>query len=177
MTTTRSALTALITEPSSLLIRHWNWKSALYSSLLRAVLFFIVNLGAGLPAAWAAMLTELCYRGVTAGFYGSLTQAFRKVEPRWQGTLVALVVLMGISHSVEFVIHWWRGTPHLAASIGASACFTLVSTLFNLHAMRRGVFVTDQDGQTLASDLRRLPSLVFSFVASLIMTAPRLLRP
>ena len=40
------------------------------------------------------MLTEFCYRAITAGFYGALTQAFRKVEPLWQGTLAALAVIL-----------------------------------------------------------------------------------
>ena len=155
-----------------MLLRRWNWKSALYSSLIRAGLFFSMNLTGGLRLAYAAMFTEFIYRVLTAGFYGALTQAFRKVEPRWQGTLAALLVLMTASHSVELFIHWLRGTPNLAASIAASACFTLLSTLFNLHAMRRGVFVTDQDERSLGEDLRRLPGLLWSFAAS----APRLLR-
>jgi hypothetical protein len=172
MTTPGSVLVALASDPASLLIRRWNWKSALYSSLLRAALFLVVNLTSGWSSALSAMLTEFLYRAVTAGFYGAVTQAFRKVEPPWKGTLAAVTVLMLGSHSLELLIHWWRGTPNLAASIAVSACFTLVSTLFNLHAMRRGVFVTDQEAAPLIEDIRRLPGVLSSFAAS----APRLLR-
>ena len=135
MTTVSAVLRELRTDPGSILIRRWNWKSALYSSLIRSGLFFVVNLSAGTSAATSAMLTELAYRGLTAGFYGSLTQAFRKVEPCWKGALAALMLLMTISHSVEFGIHWLRGTPHLAGSIAASAMFTVLSTVFNIYAM------------------------------------------
>lgn len=146
-------------NPAELLVRRWNWKSALYSSLCRSSLFFAVNFGAGWEEAARAMAAEFVYRAVSAGFYGALTQSFRHVEPRWQGMLVATALLVTVSHSVELAIHWARGTPNLWASILASCCFTVVSTLFNLHAMRRGVLVTGREGHGLWTDLRLLPTV------------------
>jgi hypothetical protein len=64
-----------VRHPVKYLLHRWNWKSAVLSSLLRASLFFATNLAAGLPAAIAAMKTELVFRGVTSGFYGALTEA------------------------------------------------------------------------------------------------------
>jgi hypothetical protein len=72
----------LVREAREHLLHRWNWKSAVLSSLLRATLFFATNLAAGLPAAIAAMKTELVFRGITSGFYGALTEAFREAEPR-----------------------------------------------------------------------------------------------
>lgn len=146
-------------NPGELLVRRWNWKSALWSSLCRSTLFFAVNFAAGWEAAMWAMAAEFAYRSVAAGFYGALTQSFRHVEPRWQGMVVATAVLITVSHSIELGIHWLRGTPNLWASIAASCCFTLISTLFNLHAMRRGVLVTGRDGHGLLTDLRLLPTI------------------
>ena len=103
--------------------------------------FFGANRAAGLDAAVAAMITEFCFRISTAGFYGAVTQAFRRVEPPHAGTIAAMVVLPLLTHSLEFVVHWWRGTPELGLSILASVMFTAVSTSFNLFAMRRGAFV------------------------------------
>ena len=141
----------------------WNWKSALYSSVLRGLIFFFANLTAGLHAAEGAMLAEFVFRAVTAGFYGAATQRFRQIEPAWRGALLSLSVLIPVSHSLELAIHWWRGTPHLRTSIGASVIFTIVSTLFNLYAMRRGVFVTGTgDSRSLIDDFRRLPRLLWS---------------
>jgi hypothetical protein len=154
--TAAGALSTIVRSPGEVLLRRWNWKSALYSSLCRSAIFFGANLPAGYEAAAGAMMAEFVYRAVAAGFYGSLTQFFRKVEPRWHGMACAVAILVIVSHSLEFLVHWSRGTPNLAAGIGASVCFTVISTLFNLHAMRRGVFLTDQDGRSLWEDLRSL---------------------
>lgn len=160
MITLVSALAEIVRHPRRTLLVRWHWKSALYSSVCRSVLFFIVNINAGWGAASSAMAAEFAYRAVTAGFYGALTQAFRKVEPRWQGALAAAFLLIVVSHTLEFAVHWLRGTPNLKASIAASMCFTAVSTLFNLHAMRNGVFVTGAEGLSLAADFKRLPAVL-----------------
>ena len=81
--TVAQALLLLVRDPADRLIRRWNWKSALTSSLFRATLFFLVNLGAGPKAATGALLTELLLRSFTSGFYGSVTEAIRKAEPGW----------------------------------------------------------------------------------------------
>jgi hypothetical protein len=153
----------LLKDPGELLIRRWNWKSALYSSVLRASIFFLTNVGAGLDAAYGAMVTELVYRIVTAGFYGALTQSFRRVEPWWQGAVAAVMLLVGVSHTLELFVHWARGTPNLWTSIGVSATLTLLSTLFNLHVMRKGMFVTDRGARSLTDDFQRLPGVLLSF--------------
>jgi hypothetical protein len=146
-------------HPGELLIRRWNWKSALYSSLCRSAIFFAVNWASGWRAAVGAMAAEFAYRSVSAGFYGALTQSFRHVEPRWHGTIVATALLITVSHTLELTIHWLRGTPNLLASIAASCCFTALSTLFNLRAMRRGVLVTGHEGHSMLEDLRLLLTL------------------
>ncbi len=149
-------------SPGELLIRRWNWKSALYSSFCRSAPFFAVNLRAGAGEAVGAMSAELVYRAATAGFHGALTQAFRKVEPRWHGAIVATGTLVLVSHSIELAIHWLRGTPNLWGSIGASLAFTAISTSFNLHAMRQGALVTGLEGQSMAADLGMMPVIVKS---------------
>ena len=74
------------------------------SSLLRASLFFATNLSAGLPAAVAAMQTELIFRGGTSGFYGALTEAFREAEPAWDAAVTVMVLLPVANHSIEFLV-------------------------------------------------------------------------
>ena len=63
-----------------------------------------------------------------------------------------MVVLPLASHSLEFGIHLLRGTPKLITSIVSSVIFTMLSTLFNLHAMRRGVLIAGPGAQSLAAD-------------------------
>jgi hypothetical protein len=155
--------------------RRWNWKAAVLSSTVRALIFFCVNLTAGLHAAFAALLTELIYRGAASGFYGAITEGFRFAEPEWAASLVVMILLPLTGHSTEFVVHFLRGTANLKTSILASVCFTAVSTLFNLYAMRRGVLITGAGQQTLTSDLKRMPMLIGGFLAAGPLALSRLL--
>jgi hypothetical protein len=154
----------LLTDPRQLLIRKWNWKSAAFSSILRAAIFLFANLTAGWRAATGAMLAEFLYRAVTAGFYGALTQAFRDVKPEWAAAVAVMILLPLVSHSLELMVHMLRGTPKIVTSLVASVCFTWISTLFNLYAMRRGVLVVESGAGSLRSDLRKVPELIWSFV-------------
>jgi len=157
------ALLRLLRHPHESLIKKWNWKSAIMSTVLRSALFFFTNLAAGLPAALAAMTTEWVYRGVTAGFYGALTEAFSDVEPPWAGALAVLVLLPLANHSVEFLVHWVRGTNRLYTSIGASVALTALSSLFNYFAMRKGTFIVGRGRKALVHDLAQFPRLVAEF--------------
>lgn len=157
----------VVKHPFEYLIRRWNWKSAAFSPVIRALIFFFTNLTAGWRAALAAALVELLYRGPTAGVYGALTQAYRQAEPPWAAGLTVMVLLPLVSHSIEAVVHFLRGTPKLGTSIFASVCFTATSTLFNLYAMRRGVLVTGgSDAASMGSDLRRIPIMIAMFIAA-----------
>jgi hypothetical protein len=154
----------LLRDPVKYLLHRWNWKSALLSSLLRAALFFGTNLAAGLPAAIAAMKTELVSRAITSGFYGALTEAFREAEPSWAAALTVMVLLPIANHTVEFFIHWMRGTQKLLPSILASMILTAFSTLFNFYVMRRGALIVGSGRHSLGKDLLHLPTLALDFI-------------
>jgi len=147
------------------LLRIWNWKSAALSALVRATLFLAANASAGWRAAWGAFGAELAFRACTSGFYGRATQAFAAARPAWAASAAALVVVPAVSHTLEFVVHYLRGTPALGRSIALSVGFTVVSTLFHLFAMRRGALLVGASAAPLADDLRRMPRLVLEFVA------------
>ena len=159
-------LRSFVVHPRATLLRRWNWKSAVMSSLVRASLFFFVNLTAGAEAAVAAFLTELVYRAMTSGFYGAITQGFSRVQPAWQATLGACVVLPLANHSLELLAHWLRGTERLWESIFASICFTALSTAFHVFVMRRGLLTVGEGSQSLWRDLAQMPRSVALFVAA-----------
>lgn len=144
----------------------WNYKSAVLSTTLRASVFFATNLSAGLDAATAAAVTDLSFRFVLAGFYGALTQALRCVQPAARGTRAALVVLPAVAHTLEWLVHRWRGTALLAASLAASLALTAVSTVFTLFAMRRGILIAGEGAGSLLADLRRMPRLMLTFLTA-----------
>jgi hypothetical protein len=162
--TVRAVFGGILRHPVRYLIRRWNWKSAVLSSLLRATIFFFTNLIAGWHAALGAMLAELAFRSVTSGFYGAITESFSWARPAWAATAVAMVALPFLAHSMEFVVHWVRGTPNLGLSIGTSVIFTALSTAFNLYAMRRGILVTSRDGKSFRHDLSQIPPLLLAFI-------------
>ena len=170
-------LLQLVRDPVGLLVRRWNWKSALLSSLFRAAIFFAANLAAGWRAAVAAMSIEFLYRGISAGIFGALTQAFRQAQPAWLAACTAMVLLPVASHSIEFAIHFARHTPKLITSIISSVIFTALSTLFNLYAMRRNVLIVGAEGGSLASDFRAIPRVLAGFLAAVPLAFWRRLRP
>ena len=81
-----------------------------------------------------------------------------------------------IQHTIEFGIHWMRGTPNLKLSIGTSIVFTIYSTLFNLYSMRRGALLVGQDAQPIGRDIVRFPALFVGFVVSAARGCGRLLK-
>jgi hypothetical protein len=157
-------------------VLRWNWKAALFSSLTRGIIFLCANLTAGWRAAVGAMLAEWAFRAATSGFYGTITQALGETEPEWQGAIGAIVLLPMCSHSLEFLLHWLRHTPNLKTSIVSSLSFTVVSTLFNFYAMRRGSMVVGDRGASISEDLRGLPRVIAGFLAVVPLWTWRRLR-
>jgi len=111
--TVAGAFLHLVRNSGDLLVRRWNWKSAVLSPVFRSQIFLAVNLRAGWKAALGAMAAEFAYRSVAAGFCGALTQAFRGADPAWMAGFAVAILLPLLSHSIELLIHWLRGTPNL----------------------------------------------------------------
>ncbi|MBS1874290.1 MAG: hypothetical protein JSU00_13825 [Acidobacteria bacterium] len=147
-------------------MRRWNWKSGVTSALIRGGIYFATNLRAGAAQAAGAMLAEFGYRTLLSGANGSVTEALRRTEPAWAATLSAAVILPLASHAIEFMVHYLRGTPRLGASLIASVTFTVLSTLFNLYAMRHGVLVVGEGRRSLADDFRAMPRIVVGFLTA-----------
>jgi hypothetical protein len=171
--TVGDVLTGLVRHPVDHLIRRWNWKSAVMSAWFRGTLFFITNISAGLTAALSAMTLESVFYISTAGFYGAMTQAFRQAQPPWAATLAVMVMQPIINHSLEFALHWIGGTEKLARSITASICFSLLSAIFNLFAMRRGALIVGEECRSLIDDLRQMPLIIREFITAIPRTILR----
>jgi hypothetical protein len=161
--TVGEVLRGFIRDPVRHFIRHWNWKSATLSSVCRAFLFFLVNLPAGLDAGLRAMAVEMVFRACASGIFGSATQAFRHAQPMVTATLTALILIPAAGHLAEYAVHRLAGTARLGESIAVSVSFSVLTTAFNLFAMRRGVLVVGDQQQTFLSDLRSLPRTLLAF--------------
>lgn len=155
---------ALARHPIRELLWKWNYKAAVTSAATRGTIFFAATASVGLRAAIGALGAEIIFRFATAGFYGALTQAFRRVHPPRVGSIAAMILLPVVAHGLEWLVHFSRGTPNLAAAITISIAFTILSTQFNLFAMRHGVLVVgERDAASFARDLRRLPKLLLDW--------------
>ncbi|MEP7336745.1 MAG: hypothetical protein ABI977_03195 [Acidobacteriota bacterium] len=137
------------------------------SACLRGGIFFAANIGTGLSAALGAMGIESAFYVTVAGFYGAILQSFRRGRPVWLATLTTMVLIPAINHAMEFALHWAGGTKKLKASLIASICLSMLSTIFNLFAMRRGVFIVGAERQSLLADFRQLPQIIFDFLTAL----------
>src|SRR5215470_20226375 len=171
------AFVDLLLNPGRRLLLRWNWKTALLSACVRGTIFFVANIGAGLGAAIGAMGVEAALFATLAGFYGAMAQAFRRAQPEWAATMAVMVIMPTINHSLEYILHNANGTKRLAAGVAASISLSMVSAVFNLFAMRRGVLIVGDEKASLIDDLRRMPRVVFDFVMAIPRALWRMRKP
>lgn len=150
------------------LSRWWNWKASLVSAVSRSLIFLAANLTAGLDAAFTAMTVEFAFRAGAAGFFGAMTQAFSRLARPWLATAGALVLVPATAHAAEFLVHRAAGTPQLAVSMAGSLAFSVMTTAFNLHAMRHGALIVGAGSRPLLDDIRRAPALALSLLTSIV---------
>ncbi len=155
----------LVRHPVEMLVWRWNWKAALFSGVLRSMIYFFTHLKEGWRAALGAMSVEFFFRLVVSGASGSLVQAFHNAQPVWLATLCVMIMLPAFSHMIEFTLHTLNGDVNKGKAIIISITFSILSAIFNLFAMRRdALLVKDDRAQTLGQDLVRLPKIVAEFM-------------
>ncbi|MBS1797541.1 MAG: hypothetical protein JSS81_27205 [Acidobacteria bacterium] len=156
-------------HPIEMFFWRWNWKSAFFAGLFRGSMYFLTHITEGWRAALGAMSVEFIFRVIHGGISGSLVQSLRKASPVWMATLFVMVLMPIYSHSVEYGLHTLNGDQNRGKSILISISFSIISALFNLFAMRRGVMITgaDEDNESLWSDLKKFPRIVVDFVGFL----------
>jgi hypothetical protein len=164
MMTVRDAAMALIRHPIRIVVARWHWKSAIFSGLVRGVLFFSTNLTAGIPTAMRAAAVESAMVVPLVGVLGACVQAFSDAEPPWAATLVTAVLIPALAQTTELAVHWTVRTPQLGSSLLASLMLSVWSTAFSLFAMRRGVLVVGRGSRSLGDDLKSLPRMLADFV-------------
>ncbi len=159
-------LFSILRRPQELLLL-WNWKSALLSIVLRGPIFFGAAVRQGWKAAIGALFTESIFCALSAGFYGAVVQTLKDGEPQWMTGVFLTLVMPVVFQILEYLLHWFRGTPHLRVAGIVSLVIGAISALFNWYAMRRGTLLVGREGGGFGGDLRRLPRLLFGFFAVL----------
>src|SRR5215212_6202855 len=155
----------LVRHPVEMLIWRWNWKAALFSGVLRSMIYLFTHLKEGWRAALGAMSIEFFFRLIVSGASGSLVQAFHNAAPVWLATLCVMIMLPAVSHTIEFTLHSLNGDVNKGKAIMISISFSIISAIFNLFAMRRDtLLVKDDRAQTLRQDLAQMPKIVGEFM-------------
>jgi hypothetical protein len=130
---------------------YWNWKCALLSAAVRSLVYLLAMARSG---------------SLTSGIYAGMQQRALALRSRQLGNLVIALGVPALAQFLDWLAHHAVGpaAPHKA--LFAVCMFTLISGLFHLHIMRRGVFLTGHAGRTLAADFRRMPRLILDFIRS-----------
>lgn len=168
----RTVAKKLLSHPVNEVLLRWNWKSAILSALLRSPIFFAAYLAQkqGLWIATGAMLVQFAFRTFFGGVNGAILQSFSKVTPAWHAVITVPIFLAAISHLLEFVIQSAfdsvTGSQGKGGAVLFSASVSVLSAVFNLFAMRRGVLlVRDESSQSLWRDLKQMPFIAFEFLS------------
>lgn len=155
----------LVRHPIEMLVWRWNWKAAVFSGVLRSMIYLFTHLKEGWRAALGAMSIEFFFRLIVSGASGSLVQSFHKATPVWLATLCVMIMLPAFSHLIEFTLHTLNGDVNKGKAIIISITFSIISAIFNLFAMRRNaLLVKDENAGSLGQDLVRMPKIVGEFM-------------
>jgi hypothetical protein len=159
----------------------WNWKCALLSAAARSLVYLAAMARHGSHGRLAIVAVEMAYVTLTAGIYAGMQQGALSLRSRRLGNLVIAVGVPGLAQLLDWLTHRAVGPAAPSRAIFAVCIFTLISALFHLHVMRRGVFLTGHAGRPLADDFRRMPWLILAFilhpVTLLLNLSGRLERP
>lgn len=162
----------ILQHPLEMLILRWNWKAAFLSALLRAPIVFFSYFFAkdGLKMAVGAVIALSVYRLIFGGVAGAIIQSFSKVEPPWHAVITIPVALAALSHIFEYfvlkIIDFFQGSNGTNRALLLSVLMSVISAIFNLFAMRRGILlVKDETRQSIWKDLLHMPWLFLEFIS------------
>ncbi len=173
------------------LITRWNWKSALLAAIVRSSFYFTVYQASrqSLVVTLTAVGIELAFRFLTTGVAGAVVQSFRRATPEWAATVIISISLPTITHLIEFFTHYVQENYYAdifpastnsarQKTFAISVLFSVVSAMFNLYLMRRGVLLVGagEETQTLRNDFKKIPFMISEFIKILPLLLIRLIR-
>jgi hypothetical protein len=144
----------------------WNWKCALLSATARSFVYLAAMARNGLRGSLSIVLVEIAYVTLTAGLYAGMQQRALSFRSRLLGNFAIALGVPVMAQMLDWLAHRAAGAAVPGKATLAVSVFAIVSALFHLHVMRRGVFLTGRCGRSLADDFRRIPRLVVGFIAA-----------
>jgi hypothetical protein len=143
------------------------------SAIFRGGIFLAASIKSHHAGRSSAALAEALFGAMSAGFFGTLTQALRFADPQWAAELLLAGVFPLMFQVGDICLHAALGTQVFRTGMIASAVFTALSAAFNLYIMRRGTLLVGAEGRPFAKDLCMLPRLALLFVVSVVMNTWR----
>jgi hypothetical protein len=141
----------------------WNWKCGVMSATARSVVYLAAMARGGAQGRLAVVLVEMGYVTLTAGVYAGLQQRALGLRSRTLGNLVVAAGVPGLAQALDWLAHRVMGAAVTGRTTLAVMGFAVVSALFHLYVMRKGVFLTGC-GRSLGEDFRRLPQVGLGLV-------------
>lgn len=142
---------------------HWNWKVALLTALLRGVACVAALRHVEVHARRHFGIVEAAFVLLTCGFFSALQQQSLGLRPERLAWLACVVAVPLTSLGMDAGLHFWldgRRTQQLGIP---ALAFTLFSATFHWHMIRNGALLVGDEAHTLATDLRRIPTLIVSY--------------
>jgi hypothetical protein len=164
------ALLALLRNPWHQLVLRWNGKAALLSAMFRGVIFLIASIKSHHAGRSSGVLAEALFGALSAGFFGTMTQALRFAEPQWVAGFLLAGIFPLLLQIVDLSFHAALGTQVFHAGMISSAVFTAFAAAFNLYIMRRGAMLVGEEGRPFMQDMSAMPRLVILFVAAGVLS-------
>ena len=143
----------------------WNWKCALLSATARSIVYLAALARSRSRGRLSIILVEIAYVSLTAGLYAGLQQRALGLRSRQLGNFIVAVGVPALAQLLDWLSHRAVGATVPARAIWVVSIFALVSALFHLYVMRRGVFLSGR-GLSIRDDFRRIPRLLGAFVLS-----------
>jgi hypothetical protein len=142
----------------------WNWKCALLSAVARSSLYLAAMARTGMRGGLSVVLVEIAYVTLTAGAYAGMQQRALGFRSRLLGNMTIVIAVPCLAQILDWLTHRATGSAAPARAMLAVSVFAIISALFHLYVMRRGIFLTGPIGRSLLDDFRRMPRLLASFV-------------
>jgi hypothetical protein len=143
----------------------WNWKCALLSATARSIVYLAALARSRSHGRLSIILVEIAYVSLTAGLYAGLQQRALGLRSRQLGNFIVALGVPALAQLLDWLSHRAVGAAVPARAIWAVSIFALISALFHLYVMRRGVFLSGR-GLSFGDDFRRIPRLVAGFVVA-----------
>lgn len=142
----------------------WNWKCALLSATIRTSVMLAAMTRKAPHGRLSIALVEMAYVTLTSGLYAGLQQHALRLRPRLFGNFVIVAAVPALAQLLDWMAHRAMGAPLPPRALLSVCILAAISSLFHLHVMRNGAFLTGGSGRSLLDDFRRVPALLAGFL-------------